>query len=484
MLPVLCDKLGAVPPTTAQESTDYNLWSLNTRVSGKPRDSFAVDILIILGLILLNGVFAMSELAVVSSKRMRLERLSENGSRGARAALHLSDSPSRFLSTVQVGITLIGIFNGAFGEASLVAKLTPNVATVPVLANYAREIALGIVVVSITFASIVLGELVPKRIAMQHPEAVATLIATPMQLLSRIMGPFVRILSVTTEFILRLLGLHKPKDNTVTAEEITGMLKEGAEAGMFEKTEHEIVTRALRLDDVRIASLMTPRADLEFIDLNETVEQNLAKIAATPYSRFPVYRGDRTQVIGIVHAGDLFEQVIRGNSLSNVDIAAVTKSALYMPESVSAMDLLETLKKNRSEIALVVDEYGEIEGMVTLSDVMGALVGEVSIVDDDKEDADAVQRDDGSWLIDGGISFDKFRDIFSTEVRFPEELTGTYHTLAGFVLTQLGHIPKASEHFEWNDYRFEVVDMDRNRIDRLMVAALPTQPASVTNVEA
>jgi putative hemolysin len=443
-----------------------------------------VDILIILGLILLNGVFAMSELAVVSSKRMRLEKLSENGSRGARAALHLADSPSRFLSTVQVGITLIGIFNGAFGEASLVEKLTPTVATVPLLGNYAREIALGIVVVAITFASIVLGELVPKRIAMQHPEVVATLIAAPMQFLSRIMGPFVRVLSVTTEFILRLLGLHKLKNNTVTEEEITGMLKEGADAGMFEKTEHEIVTRALRFDDVRIAALMTPRADLEFIDLNDTVEQNLAKIADSPYSRFPVYQGDKTQVIGIVHAGDLFEQVIKGKSLSNINIAAVTKPPLYMPESVSAMDLLESLKKNRSEIALVVDEYGEIEGMVTLSDVMGALVGDVSIVDDDKQDADAVQREDGSWLIDGGISFDRFRDIFNTDVRFPEESAGTYHTLAGFVLTQLGHIPKASEHFEWNGYRFEVVDMDRNRIDRLMVAALPAEPVSATDQEA
>ncbi|MDB5823602.1 MAG: hemolysin [Herminiimonas sp.] len=443
-----------------------------------------MDILIIIGLILLNGVFAMSELALVSSKRMRLEKLSENGSRGARSALQLANSPSSFLSTVQVGITLIGIFNGAFGEASLVEKLTPAIAAVPHLADYARQIALGTVVISITFASIILGELVPKRIAMQHPEAVATLIAAPMQFLSRLMGPFVRVLSFTTEFILRLLGLHKPKNNTVTEEEITGMLKEGADAGTLEKTEHDIVTRALRLDDVRIAALMTPRADFKFIDLNDTVEQNLVKIADSPFSRFPVYQGDRTHVIGIVHAGDLFEQAIRDKSLLNIDIAAVTKPALYIPESVSAMDLLEALKKNRSEVALVVDEYGEIEGMVTLSDVMGALVGDVSIVDSDTQNADAVQREDGSWLIDGGVSFDRFREIFSAEVRFPEESAGTYHTLAGFVLTQLGHIPKASEHFEWNRYRFEVVDMDRNRIDRLMVAALSDQPIPTQGTKA
>jgi putative hemolysin len=439
-----------------------------------------VDILIILGLILLNGVFAMSELAVVSSKRIRLEKLSENGSRGARAALQLAESPSRFLSTVQVGITLIGIFNGAYGEASLVERLAPQVASIPALAEYAREIALGIVVVGITFASIVLGELVPKRIAMQYPEAVATMIATPMQWLSRIVSPFVKILSLATEAIMRLLGLHKHKEAAMTEEEITGLIKEGAHAGVFEKTEHDIVTRALRLDDLRLGALMTPRTDLEYIDLNDSVEQNLTKIADSPYSRFPVYRGDRSEVIGIVHAGDLFEQAIRGKSISSVDIEPVIKPALYVPESVSGMDLLETLIKHRSELAFVIDEYGEIEGMVTLSDVMGALVGDVSVVDDDEHEADAVQREDGSWLIDGGVSLDRFRDLLNTAVRFPEEANGSYHTLAGFVLTQFGHIPSASEHFEWDDFRFEVMDMDRHRIDRLLVSKISKHEVPVT----
>lgn len=420
----------------------------------------------------------MSELAVVSSKRIRLEKLSENGSRGARAALQLADSPNRFLSTVQVGITLIGIFNGAFGEASLVERLAPQVASIPALADYAREIALGIVVVGITFASIVLGELVPKRIAMQYPEAVAIMIATPMQWLSRIVSPFVKILSVTTEAIMRLLGLHNHKEATMTEEEITGLIKEGTHAGVFEKTEHDIVTRALRLDDQRLGALMTPRTDLEFIDLNDTVEKNLAKIADSPFSRFPVCRGNRSEVIGIVHAGDLFEQAIRNKAISSVDIEQAVKPPLYVPESVSAMDLLETLKKHRSELALVVDEYGEIEGMVTLSDVMGALVGDVSVIDDDEHEADAVQREDGSWLIDGAVSLDRFRDIMNTNVRFPEEANGAYHTVAGFVLTQLGHIPEASDHFEWDEYRFEVVDMDRQRIDRLLVSRIPKAEAT------
>lgn len=433
--------------------------------------------MIILGLILLNGVFAMSELAVVSSKRIRLEKLSENGSRGARAALHLADNPSSFLSTVQVGITLIGIFNGAFGEASLVARLTPQIESLALFAEYAREVALAIVVVGITFASIVLGELVPKRIAMQYPETVATMIATPMQWLSHIVSPFVKILSVATEALMRLLGLHKHQEATMTEEEITGLIKEGTHAGVFEKTEHDIVTRALRLDDLRLGAVMTPRTDLEFIDLNDPVEQILAKIAESPFSRFPVCRGNRSEVLGIIHAGDLFEQAIRRNSVSQIDFQEAVKSPLYVPESLSAMDLLETLKKHRTEVALIVDEYGELGGMVTMSDVMGALVGDVAVIDDGGHESDAVQREDGSWLVDGGVSLDRFRDILETDVRFPEEENGMYHTLAGFVLTQLGHIPEASEHFEWDQFRFEVMDMDRQRIDRLLVSRIPNTEA-------
>ena len=439
------------------------------RIGGKPRNPAMVDILIILGLIVLNGVFAMSEIAVVSSKRIRLQNLAENGSRGAQAALELADHPSRFLSTIQVGITLIGIFNGAFGEASLVAKLTPQLAELPVIGPYAREFALGFVVVAITFSSLILGELLPKRIAMQYPEMVASMIAAPMQWLSRMMGPFVKILTVTTEFLLRLLGLHSPKDETVTEEEIAGLLREGTDAGVFEKTEHEIVSRALRLDDLRVAALMTPRMDVHFIDIEDPLDVNLRKIASSSYNRFPVCKGDLSHIVGVVHAGSLFEQSIRGEP---IDIAAVVQPPLFVPETVSAMQLLETLKKNRAELALVIDEYGEIEGIVTLSDVLGALVGDVSIIDQNHE-VDGVQREDGTWLIDAGISFDRFRELLETDVRFPEEFAGTYHTLAGFVMTWLGHIPKISEHFEWESYRFEVVDMDRNRIDRLLVAKLP-----------
>lgn len=440
-----------------------------------------MDILIIFGLILLNGLFAMSEIAVVSSKRIRLQKLAENGSRGAKAAMDLADSPSRFFSTIQVGITLIGIFNGAFGEAALVDRLTPSIAAFSLLEEYAREISLALIVIGITFMSLIFGELLPKRIAMQYPESVASLISAPMQWLSRLMGPFVKILTVTTDFMLRLLRLHQKKDEAVTEEEIAGLLQEGTDAGVFEKTEHEIVSRALRLDDQRVAALMTPRLDVHFIDLDDPLEESLLKIADSPYNRFPVCKGDISNVIGVIHAGHLFEQSIRGQ---RIDIHAAIRPPLFVPETISAMQLLETLKKNRAELALIVDEYGEVEGIVTLSDVLGALVGDVSVIDENQEQ-DAVQRDDGSWLLDAGISLDRFRELLKTDVDFPDEASGSYHTLAGFIMTWLGRIPAISEHFEWQGYRFEVVDMDRNRIDRILVSgvapAKTEEPAAVSS---
>ena len=430
------------------------------------------DILIILVLILLNGVFAMSELALVSAKRMRLERRAEEGSHGARTAIALADDPSHFLSTVQVGITLIGIFTGAFGEASLVSRLTPQIEAVGPLAPYAYEIALFIVVLSITFVSIVLGELVPKSIAMRYPEAMATLIAPPLNLLSKIMAPFVKVLSLTTEAIVRLFGIHDAKEEAPTEEDITGMFKEGTDAGLFEKTEYDIVSRALRLDDRHLKALMTPRVDLVMIDLDAERQDALELITCHTYSRFPVYRGDRAQILGYVKVRDLLAQSVRHGSLEAVNIEAAVQDILFVPETVSAMVLLELFKKNRAELALIVDEYGDIQGMVTLSDVMSALVGDVTVIGEE-HDPDAVQRQDGSWLLDGGVDLDRFRDLMNAAVRFPDEELGAYHTLAGFVLYQFGYIPKTSEFFEWDGYRIEVVDMDGNRIDRILVQQLP-----------
>jgi len=435
------------------------------------------DIIIILVLILLNGVFAASELAVVSAKRMRLEKMANDGRPGARTAIALADDPGRFLSTVQVGITLIGIFNGAFGEASLVARLLPTITDIGVPQEWARPVALGIVVIGITFASIVLGELVPKRIAILYPEFLAATIARPLQALSRLMHPFVRLLAMTTDFIMRLLGTREHKDEVPTEEEVTGMIRESTDAGVFERAEYDIAARALRLDDWHLRALMTPRIDLEFLDLDLPLEQNLARIAESPFSRFPVYRGDRSQVVGVVRARNLFEQAIRAQALQAIDIGAAIEPLLYVPESVSAIDLLEQMKIHRAELAMIVDEYGDIQGMITLTDVMGALVGEVP-TGEDHEPGDGVQREDGSWLMDGGMILDRFRYLTAIEFRFPDEEHDAYHTLAGFMLYQLGYIPKVGETLEWDGWRFEVVDMDGNRIDRLLVVQLPP-PATV-----
>jgi putative hemolysin len=428
-----------------------------------------VDVVIILALILLNGVFAMSELAVVSAKRQRLEKMADEGRRGAGAALFLHDDPGRLLSTVQVGITLIGIFNGAFGEASLTARLTPALANIGVPDQYARLAALAIVVAGITFVSIVLGELVPKRIAMLYPETMAAMIARPLQFMARLAHPFVRLLAMTTDGIMRLLGMHHHKDETPTEEDVTGMIKEGADAGVFEKAEYDIAARALRLDDWHLRALMTPRVDLEFLDLDQPPERNLARIADSPYSRFPVYRGDRSQVLGIVRARNLFGQAIRTQSLAGIDIGAALEPILYVPESSSAIDLLEQLKQHRAELAMVVDEYGDIQGMITLTDVMSALVGDVTPTSDHGQ-PDAVKREDGSWFVDGGMVLDRFRYLTGADVDFPDEDSGAYHTLAGFMLYQLAVIPRAGDRLDWEGWRFEVADMDGNRIDRLLAA--------------
>lgn len=441
------------------------------------------DILIILFLILLNGVFAMSELALVSAKRMRLEKQAAEGSRGAHAALRLADDPSHFLSTVQVGITLIGIFNGAFGEASLVARMRPWFESMPATQPYAYQLSLGIVVVGITFASIILGELVPKRIAMQYPEAMATLIAPPLRLLSTIMSPFVKVLALTTEAITRLIGIGKHKEETPTEEDITGMIKEGTDAGVFEKTEYDIVSRALRLDDRHLKALMTPRVDMTFVDLDGDRASILNRIADSRYSRFPVCRGDRSQVVGFIHTGDLFEQAVRTGSLDAIDLDAAVQDILYVPETVSAMGVLELFKKNNAELALIVDEYGDIQGMVTMTDVMSALVGDVTVIGEE-HDPDAVQREDGSWLLDGSVPLDRFRDLFATSVVFPGEENGAYHTLAGFLLYQFGYIPRPTETVHWDEYCFEVVDMDGNRIDRILVTHTPPPPPAPESDEA
>lgn len=424
-----------------------------------------IGVLIILFLILVNGVFAMSEIALVSAKRMRLQQQAEQGDAAARAALLLVDNPSRSLSTIQIGITLIGIFMGAFGEASIVTRLTPVFEDLGLSAQTAKAIAMFLVVVGITFFSLIFGELVPKRIAMNHAERIATFVARPMTILSKIVAPFVWVLSVVTDMVLKLLRVDT-KGDELTEEDISGILREGATAGLFEKTEHEIVTRALSLDDQSVVTIMTPRNDVHYIDLDNPLNETLLYIADSNYSRFPVCEGGLDNIIGVIDAGTLFEQQIRGHA---IDIRSLVKPARFVPETNSAMDILESFEEYRTEMVIVINEYGEVEGVVTLRDVLKVLVG-YKIPVNEYGESEIVQRKDGSWLIGGGITLDRFNDHFQIALDFPDH-EDNYHTLAGFILNQLDRIPKEADSFEWQGFYFEVVDMDKYRIDRLLVKA-------------
>lgn len=425
-----------------------------------------IGVLIIFFLILVNGVFAMSEIALVSAKRMRLQHQADQGNASAAAALHLVDSPSRSLSTIQIGITLIGIFMGAFGEASIVTHFAPVLEDFGLSEQTARIVAMSTVVIGITFFSLIFGELVPKRIAMNHAEAIATFMARPMTILSKAMAPFVWILSVVTDLTLKLLRVDS-KDDELTEEDISGILKEGATAGLFEKTEHDIVTRALSLDDQSALTIMTPRNDVHYIDLQNPLNETLLYIADSNYSRFPVCDGGLDNIVGVIDAGTLFEQQIRGQT---IDIRSLVTPARFVPETNSAMDILESFQEYRTELLVVINEYGEVEGLVTLRDVLKVLVGYKIPMNEDGE-LEIVQRKDGSWLIDGGVTLDRFNELFHVDLDFPDH-EDNYHTLAGFVLNQLGRIPSEAESLEWEGFYFEVVDMDRYRIDRLLVKTL------------
>jgi putative hemolysin len=429
-----------------------------------------MELLILLAMILTNGVFAMSEIAVVSAKRIRLQQLAEAGAGGARVALDLAENPARFLSTIQVGITSIGILSGAYGEAALVSKLEPHLDDLPIVGIHADELALAIVVIGITFFSLILGELVPKRLALHHPEAIAMLASRPMNWLARAASPFVHLLTFTTEGLLRLVGVRERGAPPVTEEEIQGLMKQGTEAGIFEQEERALVSRVFRLDERKIPAIMTPRVDVVMLDLEDPIEVNLQRVTESRYTRFPVCRGGFAQVVGILNTPDLLERALSGQGVAS--LAPLVKPPVYIPISVTVMDLLEHFKRDKAEMALVVDEFGDIEGLVTLNDVLKALVGELPATDEEESD-EIVQREDGSWLIDGSVAVDRLREVLDTNVTFPDEASGSYHTVAGLVMAVLGRIPRASDHFLCEGFRFEVVDMDRNRIDRVLVSQAP-----------
>ncbi len=425
--------------------------------------------LILLGvLILLNGILAMSEIAVVSSRKARLQRLVDDGMPGAGTAMSLHESPSTFLSTIQVGITSVGILSGAIGEAALADPLTEWIAGAPLLAPYARPLSLGIVVVGLTYLSVVVGELVPKRLALLKPEVIAAFVSRPMHWLARAARPLVWLLSASSDVVLRLFRARRSDEPPVTDEEIEVLMQQGAEAGVFHSSEQEIVANVLRLDEQRIGAIMTPRADIFAIDLEEDETEVRKQLAGSPHHRVVVVRGGFEKVVGVLSVADLLSPAFDGRPL---EIERLVRPPLYVPESVTTTKLMELFRKARAQFALIVDEYGELQGLVTLTDVMVSIVGEVP-AEGVAAEQDAVQREDGSWLIDGAIGSERFRSLLDLDL-LPGEDDGAFNTLAGFALHQLGRIPVVGERFEAAGLRFEVVDMDRTRIDKLLVSRLP-----------
>lgn len=428
-----------------------------------------MEIFILIGLILLNGVFAMSEIALVTARRARLSRLAADGDAAAAVAVRLGDDPTRFLSTVQIGITSTGILSGIFGEATLSAPLAHWLQSLALPPRGSEIAATTLVVMAITYCSIVVGELVPKRIGQMHPEFIARLVARPMNALSALSRPFVHLLSSSTNVLLRLLGLRGDQAPTLTEEEIHAMLDEGSEAGIIEKSEHAMLRNVFRLDDRQISSLMVPRSDIVWLDINRPQDENLTLLAESEHSRFPVCRGGLDEILGIVSTKQLFLQTLKHDA-EPLSLTMQLQPPVYVPESLTGMELLEQFRASGAPMVLVIDEYGEVMGMVTLQDIMEAVAGE--FLPRRQEDAWAVQREDGSWLLDGLIPLPELKDRLGLK-HVPDEDKGRYNTLSGMMMWLLGRLPNTGDIATWEHWRLEVVDLDGKRIDKILAMRLP-----------
>jgi putative hemolysin len=427
-----------------------------------------MEIVILLLLFVVNGLFSMSEMAVVSARKARLQHLANEGNHRAATALALAREPSNFLSTIQVGITFVGIFSGAFGEATLSRGLAQTFAAIPALAPYSDALALTIVVLAIAYFSLIIGELVPKRLALQNPELIASLTAAPMRLLSKIAHPVVSLLSASTDLVLRMLGAGKSRQSPVSEDEIRVLMEQGARAGVFEQYEQRLVHNVLLLDERSIVAEMTPRLEVVFVDLNESLQSNLRKIAESRHSRFPVCRGGPEHIVGVIHAKDLLAGQVAGEK---VDLAVCMQDPLFVPETLTCIRMLEIFKGSPLQIALVVDEYGDFQGLVTLNDILEAIVGDMPSSHEEGEPM-IIERSPGSWLIDGMLDTLDLKELLDVR-ELPGEDDGAYHTLGGMTMIQMGRVPKPADAFDWGGYRFEVVDMDGSRVDKVLVTRLP-----------
>ncbi len=422
-----------------------------------------LDLAIILVLVLMNGVLAGTEIAVLSTRRPLLSAQAQAGDVRARRVLSLLDNPSAFLSTIQVGITLVGILAGAVGGADAVRHLAPFIARLPIPGAevYSEAVAFALVVAAVTYLTLVLGELAPKRVALQRPERIAKAMARPMRYLALLARPVVWILSQSTDAVLRPLGMPGTPEPSVTEEEVRYLVTEGARTGVFVPAEKEFVDRVFRFADQRVVHIMRPRPDIVALEIDESPESVKEKLLTSGYSRFPVYQGDLSNIMGIVHAKDLLTQE------GPLELQPLLREALFVPETKPLLSMLQAFQATRSHIAIVLNEFGGTEGLVTLEDVLEEIVGE--IVDEyDREEPAILQREDGSLLIDGSLSVTDLKQVLKVEQLVGEE-THEFHTLAGFLMAQLRRVPREGDIVDWSDYRFEVVDMDGLRVDKVLI---------------
>jgi len=435
-----------------------------------------VAILVIVFLVIVSGVFVMAEMAVVSSRKPRLQQFANEGSHGAEKALELANHPDRFLATIQIGITLIAILTGALAERTLTAQLSSKLTRWPQLDGYNETIALLIVVIGITYISLVIGELVPKRLALHNPERIASGMAGFMSFLARLGAPVVAFISGSTRLVMRVFRLDPQVTPPVTEEEIKVMMEQGTEAGVFEEAEHDIVKSIFKLGDRAVSALMIPRRDVVWLDIDDPFVENQKKLASSLYSRFPVAHGSLDNVHGIVQTKDLLTRCLTG---AKMDLRENLRPPLFVPQGLQALKLLEMFKKSRTHIALVVDEYGGVEGLITLNDILEDLVGDVASVDMPSEQQ-VHQRADGSLLIDGRLQIDELKELLEI-ARLPDEESGGYQTLGGLVMLQVGRVPVTGDIFETEGYWFEVMDMDGKRVDKVLVTKVDkpeVKPAS------
>ena len=428
---------------------------------------FSTELIFIAFLIAMNNILAMTEAALFAVRKARLQQYVNEGDMKASIVLRLVENPNQFLSVIQIGITLIDVLTGAVTGATLAVVFARQFEKIPILAPYSDGIGLATGVLIITYFSIILGELVPKRLAIQNPEKVASRFARPLLIFSKLLSPAVRFLSFSTDMVLRLIGIRPSNEPPVTEEEIHVLLDQGTQAGVFEEAEQDMVAGIFRLNDRRVYSVMTPRTEILWLNVRDTTDDILKKLAEGPYSRFPVCQGSLDNVLGVVKARELLTHSLADEP---IHLKECLSPALFIPETTFASRALEIFKESDKELVLVIDEFGGVTGLLTINDIIEEIVGDIEI-----GEPQVTQRQDGSWLLDGMLDIDEFKELFNLGV-LPNETD--YETLAGFVMTSLGKIPHAADQFEWEGLRFEVVDMDARRVDKVLVTTLPARPVT------